>query len=84
MRFRQMELDEEAEKSKKPKSKMKATKDFKLLSFGDEAEEEEDNLKDVQVVFMFNYLRPTAKEFLKMLLFFFLFLFTFWFKTSFK
>ena len=30
------------EKDKKPKSKMKATKDFKLLSFGDEAEEEEE------------------------------------------
>ncbi len=32
------------EKGKKPKSKMKATKDFKLLSFGDEAEEEEEEL----------------------------------------
>jgi peptidyl-prolyl cis-trans isomerase SDCCAG10 len=32
------------DKDKKPKSKMKATKDFKLLSFGDEAEEEEEEL----------------------------------------
>lgn len=33
-------LDDEAEsKKKKPKSKMKATKDYSLLSFGDEAEE---------------------------------------------
>jgi hypothetical protein len=46
----QMDLEEESEKNKKPKSKMKATKDFKLLSFGDEAEEDEDNLKDVQVL----------------------------------
>jgi hypothetical protein len=47
-----METDEEREKNKKPKSKMKATKDFKLLSFGEEAEEEEDHLKDVQVKIM--------------------------------
>jgi len=31
-------------KAKKKKSKMKATKDYKLLSFGDEAEDEEDDL----------------------------------------
>ena len=31
-------------KSKKKKSKMKATKDYKLLSFGDEAEDEEEDL----------------------------------------
>ena len=31
---------------------MKATKDYKLLSFGDEAEEEEVVLKDVQVTAM--------------------------------
>ena len=49
----QMELDEESERNKKPKSKMKATKDYKLLSFGDEAEEDEDVLKDVQVVCLF-------------------------------
>ena len=33
---------------------MKATKDYKLLSFGDEAEEEEVVLKDVQVTFLIN------------------------------
>lgn len=36
-------LDEEDKKAKKkPKSNMKATKDFKLLSFGEEAEEDEE------------------------------------------
>jgi hypothetical protein len=45
-----MDLEAESEKSKKPKSKMKATKDYKLLSFGEEAEEEEDGLKNVQVL----------------------------------
>ena len=35
-------------KKKKSKSKMKATKDFNLISFGEEAEEEENNLDSVQ------------------------------------
>ena len=35
--------------SKKPKSQMKATKDYKLLSFGDEAEDDEEDLDQVQV-----------------------------------
>lgn len=34
--------DEDKKAKKKPKSKMKATKDFKLLSFGEEAEEDEE------------------------------------------
>ena len=33
---------------KKSKSKMKATKDFNLISFGEEAEEEENDLEAVQ------------------------------------
>lgn len=33
---------------KERQSKMKATKDYKLLSFGDEAEEDEDTLKSIQ------------------------------------
>ena len=42
-------MDEESEgKKKKPKSKMKATKDYKLLSFGDEAEDEEGDLQTAQ------------------------------------
>jgi peptidyl-prolyl cis-trans isomerase SDCCAG10 len=46
------DLDEEGKKNKKkPKSKMKATKDFKLLSFGDEAEDEEETLETVQKSF---------------------------------
>ena len=44
-----MDMDEEGGKNKKSKSKMRATKDFKLLSFGEQAEEEEDDLKEVQV-----------------------------------
>ena len=44
-----MDMDDEGGKNKKPKSKMKATKDYKLLSFGEQAEEEEDDLKEVQV-----------------------------------
>ena len=36
--------DESSHHSKKKKSKMKATKDFNLISFGDEAEEEENDL----------------------------------------
>lgn len=40
------------EEDKKPKSKMKATKDFKLLSFGDEAEEDADDLESVQQTFV--------------------------------
>ncbi len=36
--------DEDRHKKKKPQSKMKATKDFSLLSFGDEAEEDEEDL----------------------------------------
>lgn len=43
-----MDLDESG-KSQKPKSKMKATKDFKLLSFGEEAEGDEQDLEVVQV-----------------------------------
>ena len=46
-----MDEDEEGEKKKKKKSKMKATKDNKLLSFGDEAEDDEaeiDNIKKVE------------------------------------
>ena len=34
-------------KDKRPKSNMKATKNFGLLSFGDEAEEEEEELNEV-------------------------------------
>ncbi|KAK4336682.1 hypothetical protein RND71_044108 [Anisodus tanguticus] len=40
---REIKQDKKVEK-KKVESKSKATKDFKLLSFGDEAEEEEENL----------------------------------------
>merc|ERR1712226_779568 len=36
--------DESSQQNKKKKSKMKATKDFNLISFGDEAEEEENDL----------------------------------------
>jgi len=46
-----LDEDEEGEKKKKKKSKMKATKDNKLLSFGDEAEDDEaeiDNIKKVE------------------------------------
>ncbi len=39
---------EKEKKSKKPKSNMKATKDFGLLSFGDEAEEEEEELQEAR------------------------------------
>ena len=39
-----IEMIKDDQEDKKPKSKMKATKDYKLLSFGDEAEEEEDEL----------------------------------------
>ena len=35
-------------KKSKSRSKMKATKDFNLISFGEEAEEEENNLDSVQ------------------------------------
>ncbi len=45
------DLDDEARKKKKPKSKMKATKDYKLLSFGEEAEDDEENLDSVQKTF---------------------------------
>merc|ERR1719186_2212280 len=40
-------ISQELEKGKKskPKSKMKATKDFKLLSFGEEAEEDEESIE---------------------------------------
>ena len=42
-------MDDESEgKKKKPKSKMKGTKDYKLLSFGDEAEDEEGDLQTAQ------------------------------------
>ena len=45
----QMIKDEESShQNKKKKSKMKATKDFNLISFGDEAEEEENDLAVVQ------------------------------------
>ena len=40
--------DESEQQKKKKKSKMKATKDFNLISFGDEAEEEENDLEVVQ------------------------------------
>ena len=40
--------DEIEQQKKKKKSKMKATKDFNLISFGDEAEEEENDLEAVQ------------------------------------
>ena len=39
------------DRDKKPKSKMKATKDFGLLSFGDEAEEDEEDVDDVTKMF---------------------------------
>ena len=39
--------DESGHQNKKKKSKMKATKDFNLISFGDEAEEEENDLEVV-------------------------------------
>ena len=39
------------DRDKKPKSKMKATKDFGLLSFGDEAEEDEEDVEDVTKMF---------------------------------
>ena len=42
-----IQMIKEEKKDKKPKSKMKATKDFNLLSFGDEAEEEEEDLEQV-------------------------------------
>ena len=47
----EMLVDDEDEKKakKRPKSKMKATKDYKLLSFGEEAEDEEDDLNSAQV-----------------------------------
>merc|ERR1711981_1306412 len=38
-------------KKSKSRSKMKATKDFNLISFGEEAEEEENNLEVVQKTF---------------------------------
>ena len=40
--------DEKNSHKKKSKSKMKATKDFSLISFGEEAEEEENDLEAVQ------------------------------------
>ena len=46
-----MESLEDFEKTKKkPKSQMKATKDYKLLSFGDEAEDLEDDLETIEKV----------------------------------
>lgn len=59
-----MDLEDE-DRKKKSKSKMKATKDFKLLSFGAEAEEEEDDLKDIQVpnVVMRDVIRFTLKQY---------------------
>ena len=42
----QQEVEQHSKKSK-PQSKMKATKDFKLLSFGEEAEDEEEDLNTV-------------------------------------
>jgi len=42
----QQEVEQSSKKSK-PQSKMKATKDFKLLSFGEEAEDEEEDLNSV-------------------------------------
>merc|ERR1712098_1020622 len=42
----QQEVEQHTKKSK-PQSKMKATKDFKLLSFGEEAEDEEEDLNTV-------------------------------------
>ena len=43
--------DEGSSHKKKSKSKMKATKDFNLISFGEEAEEEENALETVQKVY---------------------------------
>jgi peptidyl-prolyl cis-trans isomerase SDCCAG10 len=40
--------EEGTHNKKKSKSKMKATKDFNLISFGEEAEEEENDLEVVQ------------------------------------
>lgn len=40
----------EGKKAKKKKSKMKATKDYKLLSFGDEAEDDEADIDEKKVV----------------------------------
>ena len=40
-------MEEFKEEKKKPKSKMKGTKDYKLLSFGDEAEDEEEDMIEV-------------------------------------
>merc|ERR1711874_53019 len=42
-----LSIQQEVTKSKKekPKSKMKATKDYKLLSFGEEAEDDDDDLE---------------------------------------
>jgi len=43
-----MSIQQEASsKKEKPKSKMKATKDYKLLSFGEEAEEDEEDIDRV-------------------------------------
>ncbi|TRY68579.1 hypothetical protein TCAL_12789 [Tigriopus californicus] len=46
-----IEMIKDDRNDKKPKSKMKATKDFKLLSFGEEAEEEEEDLVEVNAKF---------------------------------
>ena len=48
---------EEKKKEKKKKSQMKATKNFKLLSFGEEAEEDEEEVQQVcdDVLFSFSY-----------------------------
>ncbi len=41
---RTITMEREGKKDRRPQSNMKATKDFSLLSFGDEAEEEEEDL----------------------------------------
>lgn len=46
-----IEMIKDDQSDKKPKSKMKATKDFKLLSFGEEAEEEEEDLDEINAKF---------------------------------
>jgi hypothetical protein len=59
-------LRQEVEKTEKKKSsRMKATKDFKLLSFGEEAEGDEETLAEVPwgclmifFVFFHNFLLP--------------------------
>ena len=58
-----MDDDERKSSKKKPKSNMKATKDFKLLSFGEEAEDEEETLETGIDIFQKNQIYSKTQYF---------------------